>query len=78
MSTLKTLSVHVIPRARENKLEETSQDAFVIKVTAPPEGGKANLAVIKLLSKVLHLAKSRFKIIRGANARHKVIDVLTE
>lgn len=78
MSILKTLSVHVTPHARENKIEEIGQDAFVIKVTAAAEKGKANLVVIKLLSKALHLAKSRFTIIRGANTRHKVIDILAE
>jgi len=78
MSTLKTLAIHVTPHARENKIEEIGQDAFAIKVTAAAEKGKANLAVIKLLSKALHLAKSRFTIIRGANTRHKVVDILTD
>ncbi len=78
MSILKTLSIHVTPHARKNKLEEISQDTYIIKVTAAAEKGKANLAVIKLLSKALHLAKSRFTIIRGANTRHKVIDILAE
>jgi uncharacterized protein YggU (UPF0235/DUF167 family) len=78
MTTLKTLSVKVTPHARENKLEEVSANSYLARVTAAPEDGKANEAVIKLLSKTLHMAKSRFTIIRGATDRNKLIGILSE
>jgi len=43
------------------------------RVTAPPEGGKANAALVKLLSKELGLAKSRISITAGESAREKTL-----
>lgn len=78
MTVVRTLSLKVTPHAHENSLLAIGGDSFVAKVTAPPDEGKANKAVIKLLSKALHLAKSRFTIIHGATDRHKVIGILSE
>lgn len=44
-----------------------------IRVTVPPEGGKANKAVIELLSKALKVPKSSIEIVRGDTSRNKVI-----
>ena len=74
----KTITVKVTAHAGENSLKEAGTDHFLAKVTATPEDGKANLALIKLLSKALHLAKSRFTIIRGITDRHKVIEIRSE
>jgi len=40
-------------------------------VTASPEGGKANTALIKLLAKVWRLPKTNLSIISGAASRRK-------
>jgi len=45
--------------------------AVKIGVTAAPEGGKANDAVVKLLSKLLDVPKSNIEIISGHSARNK-------
>ena len=42
-----------------------------IAVTAPPEGGKANAALIKLLAKALGRPKSAIEIASGAQSRTK-------
>ena len=47
--------------------------ALKIQVTAPPEGGKANSAVIKLLAKSWRIPKSRLTVIAGASARDKLL-----
>jgi uncharacterized protein YggU (UPF0235/DUF167 family) len=78
MPPYKNLSIKVSPHARENKLEWVGMNTYIAKVTVAPEDGKANEAIIKLLSKTLHMAKSRFTIIRGATDRHKVIGILPE
>ncbi len=54
-----------------------SADGVRIRVTAVPEGGKANAAVKKLLAKALSVPKARLRLIRGETARDKVfvIDV---
>lgn len=44
-----------------------------IAVTAVPEAGKANAAMIKLLAKEWHLPKSALGIAAGATDRRKVL-----
>lgn len=44
-----------------------------MRVTVPPEGGKANRAVIELLSKALKVPKSSIEVVRGETSRNKVV-----
>ena len=46
-----------------------------VSVTAPPSGGKANAALIKLLAKEWSLPKSALEIARGAKERRKLIRI---
>ena len=46
-----------------------------LRVTAPPEAGKANQAVIALLSNTLGIAKFRVRIIRGRSSRDKLVSI---
>jgi uncharacterized protein (TIGR00251 family) len=45
------------------------------RVTAPPEDGKANAALIALLAKALGIAKSRIAIVGGSASRLKSIEI---
>lgn len=56
------LKIHLTPNASHNKIEGWSCDdkgekRLRVKVTATPESGKANEALIKLLSKTLRIPK---------------------
>jgi uncharacterized protein (TIGR00251 family) len=42
-----------------------------IKVTAPPERGKANSALVELLSKSLKVPKSAISVVGGQTSRNK-------
>ena len=46
-----------------------------LRVTAPPQGGRANAAVVALLAKTLGVAKSRLQIVRGHGSRDKLVMV---
>ena len=46
-----------------------------VRVTAPPEGGKANTAVIELLAKAWKLPKGRLAIATGAASRRKTLAI---
>lgn len=48
---------------------------MLLKVTAPPEDGKANAAVCKLLAKALGVPKSAVVVTRGESSRHKTVEV---
>jgi uncharacterized protein YggU (UPF0235/DUF167 family) len=46
-----------------------------VRVTAAPEGGAANRAVIGLLAEVLGVAPSRVALVRGATSRDKLLRI---
>ena len=69
-----SVRVRVRPGAREERLRGWHGDgALKVEVTAPPEGGRANEAVIRLLAGALGLPRDRLRIVRGHTARKKVI-----
>jgi len=47
-----------------------------IGVMSNPEKGKANMEIIKKISKFLDIPSSRVKILTGFSSRNKVIEVL--
>jgi len=73
------LTVKVTPNAGDNSISLPGgtgpAGVLLVRVTATPENGKANAAVLKLLSKALGLPKTSLEIIRGNNARTKVIAI---
>lgn len=70
-----TIEVRVKPRSSRLVLEGVEGGALIARLTAPPEGGKANEQLIALLSKELGVGKSRIRIIRGLASRTKVVEV---
>lgn len=74
------LALRVTPKARRNRIEGVVDDgdggsALKLTVTAAPEDGKANAAVIALLAKEWRLAKSVFAVTRGATGRRKTLTI---
>ena len=63
-------NIKVQPKAGRNSVE-VNGDKVTARVTAAPEGGKANDAVVALLAKRLKVAKGRVYIVRGHKARDK-------
>jgi uncharacterized protein len=45
------------------------------RVSVPPEGGKANEALVRLLAKTLDVGKSQVRIVSGMASRMKMIEV---
>jgi uncharacterized protein (TIGR00251 family) len=64
-------------RARVDGLAVLDDGATVLKVrvTEPPEGGKANAALIKLLAKAWKLPKSALSLVAGHTDRRKTLAV---
>jgi len=74
------IQVKVIPQGKFNRVESIALDdkgslQLKVRVTAPPNDGKANAAVLKLLSEHFHIAKSCFTITSGMTSRRKTIAV---
>lgn len=69
-----TVELRVQPRARRTALVN-ADGTLKAAVTAPPEDGKANDAVIALLADTWRLPRSSFDIVKGASTRSKTISV---
>jgi hypothetical protein len=70
--------VRVTPKSGRNALEGVVRDAngksmLKVRVTAAPEDGKANFAVVALLAQEFRVPKSAVTILHGAGARVKQI-----
>jgi uncharacterized protein (TIGR00251 family) len=48
------------------------------RVSAPPEDGKANEALVRLIAKALDVGKTKVRIVSGAASRMKMIEAETE
>jgi hypothetical protein len=59
------LNVKVVPGSSRNQIAGRLGEDVKIQVTAPPEGGEANKAVIDLLAECLNIQSYRIKLIRG-------------
>ncbi|WP_207455658.1 DUF167 domain-containing protein [Azospirillum sp. SYSU D00513] len=74
------VALRVTPRASRNAvagLAETAAGGWALKVsvTAVPEDGKANEAVVKLLAKHWKLPRSSIALVAGATDRNKILQV---
>ena len=72
------VAVRLTPKASRDRVQGAVAEAdgaavLRAQVTAVPEDGKANAALIKLLSKQWRVPKSDMAIIQGATDRRKVI-----
>jgi uncharacterized protein (TIGR00251 family) len=69
------LQVRVQPKARRDEIVEQPDGSFRVRVTAAPEGGEANRAVVALLAEAFGVAPSRVELVRGAASRDKLFRV---
>lgn len=69
------LHVFVKPNSRQEKVEKIDEKTLKVWVNAPPIEGKANAAVIHLLSKYLSIPKRSIRLVSGEKGKHKVIEI---
>ena len=66
------IAVKVIPNASKNALIKTVA-GYTARIACAPVDGKANEALIALLSKELGVAKRDIEIIKGVASRNKTV-----
>lgn len=74
------ITIKLTPKASRNAIQGWGVDAdgvpvLKVSVTAVPEKGKANAALINLLAKEWRLPKGNFRLIRGETDRLKQLEV---
>ena len=67
------LKLRVSPRSRRPGIAGRHGDAWRVRVAEPPEDGRANEAVLDLLSRTLDLPRSRFALVSGHSSREKIV-----
>ena len=70
------LKVKVHPNSKRDEVLKKSEDSLEIFVRAKPIDGKANDAVLELISNYLNIPRSKVRLIRGANSRNKLLETL--
>ncbi|MEM4240053.1 MAG: DUF167 domain-containing protein [Candidatus Woesearchaeota archaeon] len=66
------LQVRVKPNARKNDVLSQEGSTMTVAVAAPPEKGKANLELIRFLSKKL---KKQVRIVSGFGNSSKILEI---
>jgi uncharacterized protein (TIGR00251 family) len=67
------LRLKVVPGASHSEIVGPLGDRLKVRVSPPPEGGKANRAVVELISRWLSAADVR--IVRGHSSAEKTLEV---
>jgi uncharacterized protein len=65
------LSVRAQPGARRNGVQCEQGGALKIAVTAPPEDGRANAALVEALRNALGVKRSQIELLSGQTSRAK-------
>lgn len=65
------LPVRARPGARKTGVLGEQAGALKVAVTAPPEGGRANQALVEVLREALGLKRSQVELLGGATSRDK-------
>jgi uncharacterized protein (TIGR00251 family) len=68
-----TIPVKVRPRSRHPGILGVRGEALLVGVSAPPEQGKANRALIQLLAQTLAIPRGSVEIVSGQSHPHKVV-----
>ncbi len=69
------LRLRVSPGSRRSEIVGRYGDGWKVRVAAPPEDGRANDAVVELLSKQLEIPRRSITIVSGRAAREKVVQM---
>ena len=69
------MRIRVRARASRNNVDVSPEGEVRVYVTAAPESGKANDAVIALLAKTLGVGKRSITLVKGHTARDKVLHI---
>jgi uncharacterized protein (TIGR00251 family) len=74
-SCITRIAIKVTAGSSNNAIVDWRGEHLRVRISAAPERGKANAALIALLAKSLGLSKSSIRIIRGQHSAHKTLEV---
>ena len=68
------INVNVSPNSKENKLIKTDDKNYIAKIGESADKNKANIALLKMLSKEFNVSYKKIKI-KNPRSRKKVIEI---
>lgn len=68
-----SLRLRVVPGASRDEIVGRHGDAWKIRVTSPPEDGRATDAVLNLLARALRVPRRDVRLTAGASSRDKIV-----
>ena len=69
------IRIKVVPKSSRDQIAGWLGDRLKVRVSAPPERGKANAAVEKLLAEALDLPTSAVRVVAGATTPLKSVEI---
>jgi uncharacterized protein (TIGR00251 family) len=69
------LRLRVSPGAARTEIAGRHGEAWKVRVAAAPERGRANDALLRLLSDRLHVPRTQLSVVAGHTARDKVVEL---
>jgi uncharacterized protein len=69
------LRLRVAPGAAHSSVVGRYGEAWKIRVAAPPEDGRANDAVLRLLADTLSVPRASLTLVSGHGARDKIVEL---
>jgi uncharacterized protein len=70
-----SLAIHATPKSGRDEVVGWRGSELSVRVTAAPEGGKANTAVCKVIAHTLGVPKTAVRVVRGEVSRHKIVEI---
>lgn len=71
-------AVTVKPNSKTEKVEKAEDGTLVVWVHDPPTQGKANEAVIRLLSNYYSVPKSHIRLVLGKKGKRKLFEIIQD
>ena len=69
------LTVRVTPHASQDESASREAGVLRVRIRASAHDGKANEALLRFLAKEFAVAPTTLRIVRGATARTKIIEI---
>lgn len=69
------VTIKAIPNAARSEITVQEDGSLKVKVQNPPEDGKANKAILRLIAKHFQVPARQVKIVSGEKSHQKIIEV---
>ena len=70
------LTLRVVPRSSQNKIDGLFGEALKIRIQAPPVEGKANTYLLKFLAKQWKIPRRNLILLTGETGRNKRLEIV--